>query len=257
MLPQLCEGCLPLPGESNVVLVNESFYEALPSFGIEKTMCYLNGQDCTVIGILKDFHSRALEHNYAPLALFVNDDAHYASFMIRVQPNADVPDIIRKAKHIYGEMVGLEQADIDAGFLDKDIERLYQQELRQPRLIRMSAILSLIITLIGILGMVWFDTRYMRKEIALRKVNGATRKDILSLICSKYLLIVAAGFVIAVPVSIAICQRWLQHFAFRTNMSVWLFVLALTIVTFITLAAVITQSWIAANTNPVESIKTE
>lgn len=254
---QLSEGRLPLPGETNVALVNESFYEALPSFGIGKTMWNMRGDELTIIGILKDFHSRTLEHDYAPLALFVSDEGRYASLMIRVQPNADIPDIILKAKKIYGEMIGLNEADIDVGFLDKDIEMLYKQESRQTRLIRMSALLSLIITLIGILGLVWFDTRYMRKEIAIRKVNGASRREILSQICKKYLIIVAVGFVIAVPVAIAICSRWLQHFAFRTTMPVWLFVLSLAIVTVITLAAVITQSWIAASTNPVDSIKAE
>ena len=251
---KLIDGRLPYPG---VALANESFHEALPSFGIGKSIPTMYGKNVTVIGILKDFHARTLEHDYSPLVLLVSDEWNYASFMIRVQPNADVPDIIQKAKRIYSEMKRLDEAEIDVGFLDKDIERLYEQEIRQTRLIRMSSFLSLIITLIGVLGLVWFDTRFMRKEIALRKVNGATRKEILFQLGRKYLLIVAVGFVVATPIAIAVCQRWLQHFAFRTNMPIWIFVLALAVVTLITIAVVITQGWLAASANPVDSLKNE
>ena len=254
---KLIDGRLPYPGESDVALVNESFHEALPSFGIGKSIPTMYGKNVTVIGILKDFHARTLEHDYSPLVLLVSDEWNYASFMIRVQPNADVPDILQKAKRIYSEMKRLDETEIDVGFLDKDIERLYEQEIRQTRLIRMSSFLSLIITLIGVLGLVWFDTRFMRKEIALRKVNGATRKEILFQLGRKYLLIVAVGFVVATPIAIAVCQRWLQHFAFRTNMPIWIFVLALAVVTLITIAVVITQGWLAASANPVDSLKNE
>jgi putative ABC transport system permease protein len=253
---QLKEGRLPLPDESGVALVNESFNETFPTIGTGEIIHAQEG-DYLVIGILKDFHARTLEHAFSPLAFFINDNWNFASFMIRVEPNADVPDIMQKARKTYSEMTGMEEASIEVGFLNKDIEKLYEQEIRQTRLIRLSSLLSLIITLIGVLGLVWFDTRFMRKEIALRKVNGATRKEILFQLGRKYLLIVAMGFVIAPPIAVAICQRWLQHFAFRTNMPGWIFVLALAIVTVITLLVVITQGWLAASANPVDSLKNE
>jgi putative ABC transport system permease protein len=253
---QLKEGRLPLPDESGVALVNESFNETFPTIGTGEII-HAQERDYLVIGILKDFHARTLEHAFSPLAFFINDNWSFASFMIRVEPNADVPDIMQKARKTYSEMTGMEEASIEVGFLNKDIEKLYEQEIRQTRLIRLSSLLSLIITLIGVLGLVWFDTRFMRKEIALRKVNGATRKEILFQLGRKYLLIVAMGFVIAPPIAVAICQRWLQHFAFRTNMPGWIFVLALAIVTVITLLVVITQGWLAASANPVDSLKNE
>ena len=253
---QLKEGRLPLPDESGVALVNESFNETFPTIGTGEII-HSQERDYLVIGILKDFHARTLEHAFSPLAFFINDNWNFASFMIRVEPNADVPDIMQKARKTYSEMTGMEEASIEVGFLNKDIEILYEQEIRQTRLIRLSSLLSLIITLIGVLGLVWFDTRFMRKEIALRKVNGATRKEILFQLGRKYLLIVAMGFVIATPIAVAICQRWLQHFAFRTNMPGWIFVLALAIVTVITLVVVITQGWLAASANPVDSLKNE
>ena len=252
---RLADGRLPLPGEERVALVNESFVQALPSYGVGKTLKRYDG-DFTIIGILKDFHARSLENAYSPLVFYVGE-GNYASFMIRAAAGADVADILQRARTLYSEMKNIEEEEIETGFLDQEIERLYEQEIRQTSLIRLSSILSLIITLIGILGVVWLDTRFMRKEIAIRKVNGATRREILLQICRKYLLIAAVSFVISVPVAIAICQRWLQHFAFRTNMPVWLFVLAFAIVIGITLVTVVLQAWMAASANPVESLKNE
>ena len=121
----------------------------------------------------------------------------------------------------------------------------------------MSSLLSLLIALIGILGLVWFDTRYMRKEVAIRKVNGASSKDILTKINLKYLLIAGVSFVIAAPLAYAIVQRWMSQFAFRTNIPAWLFAVAFVSVLLITLAVVTLQSWSAANANPVDSLKNE
>ena len=255
---RLKDGRMPLPGESMVALVNESFAEAVPSYGIGKTLKSVSG-DCTVIGVLEDFHARSLENGFTPLVMIVGGfrAQNFNSFVIRVEPNADVSEILAKARKIYSEMKNIQEEEIEAGFLHKDIEKLYEQEIRQTRLIRLSSILSLIITLVGILGVVWLDTRFLRKEIAIRKVNGATRREILLQICRKYLLIATVSFIIAAPIAIAICQRWLQHFAFRTNMPVWLFVLALVIVVGITLITVVLQAWMAASANPVESLKNE
>lgn len=255
---QLVDGRLPLPGEENVALVNESFLEAVPSFSLGTEIQNMYGDKCPVIGILKDFHARTLENDYSPLVFFIHENWNAASFMIRIEPNADAAAILDKARDIYSSMKPrIDKEGVETGFLNEDLEELYEQENRQTRLIRLSSILSLIITLIGILGVVWLDARFMRKEIALRKVNGATRRDILSRIGWKYMLTAVVGFVIAAPIAYAICRRWLEQFAFRTNIPVWIFALAFVIVIFITLVTVILQAWSAASANPVDAIKNE
>ena len=217
----------------------------------------MSGSTVTIIGILKDFHARTFQHAYSPLALMVGDKLNFASFMIRVRPDADVKGILDQARKYYAGMKDLDEEEIETGFLDRDIEKLYEQESRQTRLIKLSSILSLLIALIGILGLVWFDTRFMRKEIALRKVNGATSREILSIINRKYLITVGISFVIAAPIAYAICLRWMSQFAFRTNIPAWIFVVSFLAVVAITLAVVTLQSWRAANANPVDSLKNE
>ena len=252
---QLADGRLPLPGEEKVALVNASFSEAT-SLGVGDEIAHFSGK-YTIIGILRNFHARSLENAFSPLVFFVGDKSNYASLLMRVEPGADVPAILSSARRIYAEMKHLEDADIETGFLDREIARLYEQESRQTRLVRVSSILSLIITLIGIFGVVWLDARLMRKEIAIRKVNGATRREILLQIGRKYLWIALTGFAIAVPAAIAVCRHWLQQFAFRTNMPAWLFLLALAVVLLVTLAVVALQAWRAASANPVDSLKNE
>ena len=258
---QLVDGRLPFPGEEHVALVNESFLEAVPSFGIGKEIPHFIGSyllgNATIIGILKDFHALSFENAYSPLVFFIGDKWNYSSIMMRLEPNADVKDIIAKARSIYGEMMHVEDEGIETSFLNEDIKKLYEREIRLTRLIRLSSLLSFIIVLIGILGVIWLDTRSTRKEIAIRKVNGATREEIMRQIGKKYLLIAAVSFVIAAPVAIAICQRWLQHFAFRIKLPVWTFILALVVVLWISLVTVWIQAWQAANANPVESLKNE
>lgn len=254
---EIADGRLPLPGEKGVALVNESFAEALPSYGLGKILEDIYGDESQIIGILKDFHARSLQHAYAPLVLFIDGDLNYASFMIRVRHDADVEGILGQARSIYAELKELDKEEIETGFLDRDIEKLYEQELRQTRLIRYSSLLSLLIALVGVLGLVWFDIRFMRKEVALRKVNGATARDILSKINLKYLVITLVGFVVAAPLAYAVCQRWMSQFAFRTNIPAGIFLASLLAVAAVTLAGVTLQSWRAANANPVDAIKNE
>ena len=255
---QVVDGRLPYPGETDVALVNEAFVEALPDYGVGKEMRYLTGKVMPIVGILKNFHARSLEYDHTPLVLYAMDDLNFNSFMMRISPGADAEAILAQARKTYHEMVPrIDLEEIETGYLDRDIEQLYKLELRQTRLILASSLLSLLITLIGILGLVWLDSLFMRKEIALRKVNGATVKDILLKMNLRYLIIAAAGFVIAVPIAIAICSRWLQHFAFRTNMPAWMFATAFVAVALITILTITLQCLRAANANPVESLKNE
>jgi putative ABC transport system permease protein len=256
---ELVDGRLPVPGEVDVALVNESFVESAPSFGPGKTINALGDKKYTVIGILKNFHARSLENDYSPLVYFVGGmrGAYSNSFMIRIEPLADAAEILQKARSIYSEMKDIPEEEIEAGFLTQDIKKLYEHEIRQTRLIQLSSVLSLIITLIGILGVVWLDTRFMRKEIAIRKVNGATKREILKQVGWKYLIIATVGFIIAAPIAYAIGNRWLQQFAFRINIPAWLFVVAFVVIILITMVTVILQAWQAASANPVEAIKNE
>ena len=141
--------------------------------------------------------------------------------------------------------------------LDEWIENMYQSEQSLGKLITIASFVALLIAIIGIIGLVFFETQFIRKEIAVRRVNGATVGSILQMINKKYLIMAGASFVIAAPIAYWLMTAWRKGFAYQAPIPAWIFLVALLAVAAITLAVVTLQSWRAASANPVESLKNE
>ena len=150
-----------------------------------------------------------------------------------------------------------EPDQVNVRHLDEWIENMYQNEQSLGKLITIASIVALLIAIIGIIGLVFFETQLLRKEIAVRRVNGATVGSILQMINKKYLIMAGASFVIAAPIAYWLMTAWRKGFAYQAPVPVWIFLVALIAVAAITLAVVTLQSWRAANANPVESLKNE
>jgi putative ABC transport system permease protein len=118
----------------------------------------------------------------------------------------------------------------------------------------MFSVLSILISIIGVFGLVLFETQYKRHEIGIRRIHGASSAGIIKMFNKKYLYIVAICSAVAIPISYCIIDRWMQQFVYRTEMSVWVYVVAVLIITIITIVTVSIRSWKAANENPVEAI---
>lgn len=142
-------------------------------------------------------------------------------------------------------------------FYDEIFNHLYQKEENLRDLVTIFSLLAIIISLVGVFGLVVFETQYRRKEIGIRKVHGATVGEILLMFNKAYLRIVGICFVIAAPIAWQGVRMWLEGFAYKTPLHWWVFLIALLIVTVITLLTVSFQNWKAANENPVNSIKSE
>ena len=146
---------------------------------------------------------------------------------------------------------------ITVSHLDESIEKMYQSEQSLGKLITIASLVALLIAIIGIIGLVFFETQFIRKEIAVRRVNGATVSSILQMINRKYLIMACVSFALAAPVAYCLMTTWRKSFAYQAPVPVWIFLVALLVVATITLAVVTIQSWRAANANPVESLKNE
>ena len=109
----------------------------------------------------------------------------------------------------------------------------------------------------GVFGLVMFETQYRRREIALRRVNGATVRDILEMFCSRFVKIVLVCFAVAAPIGCVIMDRYLATFAHRCPMYWWVFALALVAVMAVTVGVVVLRCWNAATADPAEALKTE
>lgn len=174
---------------------------------------------------------------------------------IRLKAGSDIHAVVG---HIQETMRELDPSyPFNIEFYDEIFNHLYQKEENLRDLVTVFSLLAIIISLVGVFGLVVFETQYRRKEIGIRKVHGATVGEILLMFNKAYLRIVGICFVIAAPIAWQGAKMWLEGFAYKTPLHWWVFLIALLIVTVITLLTVSFQNWKAANENPVNSIKSE
>ena len=174
---------------------------------------------------------------------------------IRLKAGSDIHAVVG---HIQETMRELDPSyPFNIEFYDEIFNHLYRKEENLRDLVTVFSLLAIIISLVGVFGLVVFETQYRRKEIGIRKVHGATVGEILLMFNKAYLRIVGICFVIAAPIAWQGAKKWLEGFAYETPLHWWVFLIALLIVTVITLLTVSFQNWKAANENPVNSIKSE
>lgn len=188
---------------------------------------------------------------------FVVGNFGYAMPVSYIRLKAGI-DMQAAVKHIRTTLADIDPSyPFDVEFYDTIFDHLYHKEENLRMMITLFSGLAIIISLVGVFGLVVFDTQYRRKEIGIRKVHGATVMEILNMFNKSYFKIVVVCFVISAPIAWYGVKVWLESFAYKTPMYWWVFVIAFLIVTVITLGTVTFQNWKAANANPVNSIKSE
>lgn len=142
-------------------------------------------------------------------------------------------------------------------FLDKKIEAHYIKERQFQKVLKYTTIISLMISCLGLIGLSFFIMEQRTKEIGVRKINGAKTFEIVKMLNRDFLKWVAIAFTIACPIAYYAIDKWLENFAYKTELSWWVFALAGLIAMCIALLTVSIQSWRAATRNPVESLRYE
>ena len=246
--------------ETGSIIPNETFMQMFPQYHVGSLM-YGHVDNCELVGVVKDFNFKSLQHAMGPLVLYNWGKDGWRSFgtmYVRTVPGADFKDVTDSIKDAICKFDPRREPDmITVSHLDKWIEDMYQSEQSLGKLITIASFVALLIAIIGIIGLVFFETQFIRKEIAVRRVNGATVDSILKMINKKYLIMACTSFVIAAPIAYWLMTAWRKGFAYQAPVPVWIFLVALIAVAAITLAVVTLQSWRAANANPVESLKNE
>ena len=246
--------------ETGCMIVNETFVQMYPQFHVGSLTGGHVG-DTEIVGIVKDFNFKSLQHAMGPLALFIWGKTQWRNFSmmyVKTAPGANFKDISDYIKDAVCAFDPTREPDqVAVRHLDEWIENMYQSEQSLGKLITIASFVALLIAIIGIIGLVFFETQFIRKEIAVRRVNGATVSSILQMINKKYLIMAGASFVIAAPMAYWLMAAWRKGFAYQAPVPVWIFLVALIAVAAITLAVVTLQSWRAASANPVESLKNE
>ena len=145
----------------------------------------------------------------------------------------------------------------DYSFLDQDLQKQYGLEYREGKIVTASSLFAILIACLGLFGLATLSAASRTKEIGIRKVVGASVKEIVGLISGGFLKLVLMSNVIAWPIAWYAANKWLQSFAYRINLGVWPFVLAGVLVSLIALLTVSSQAIKAARANPVESLRYE
>ncbi|MCD6091406.1 MAG: ABC transporter permease, partial [Bacteroidales bacterium] len=209
-------------------------------------------QEFKVIGIMKDFHMRSLRDKSKPLIIKCRSTSRYLSLKIQT---SDLPALINSIKMQWENFN--KETSFEYFFLDQSFNAQYKSEERLAKVIGVFTIFAIMISCIGLLGLVSYVAIQRQKEIGIRKVNGATISEILIMLNKDFIKWVGIAFIIAVPVSYYAMNKWLEDFAYKTTLSWWLFALAGAFALIITLLTVSLQSWQAASKNPVESLRNE
>jgi len=208
-----------------------------------------------ILGITSDFNFKELRDKIGPLMIRQQLANSYAEdIFIKVNSNSTF-QTADKIKSTYASIV--DNAEFELKFVDDSINQWYKKDERTGQIIGYFTLLSFIISAMGILAMSTFYMQQRKKEIGIRKVNGATIKQILSLLNRDFLKWVGLAFIVAVPISWYAMSKWLEGFAYKTTMGWWIFALAGIMVLLIALLTVSWQSFRAATNNPVEALKEE
>ena len=242
-------------------LINETYARFLgftnPQDAVGK-MIDANETKAPIAGVLADFYAKSLHEPMKPLA-YASASSDYETIHIKLQPNSSDGQLWKTA------LQKLEQAwkkvypdeDFSCRFLDENIARFYKSEQDISKLLTWATGITILISCLGLLGLVIYTTHQRAKEIGVRKVLGASVSQIVSGLSKDFVSLVVVAFVIAAPLAWWAIDKWLQSFAYRTPVSWWVFVVSgmgMILIAFMTLSY---QTIKAALANPVKSLRTE
>jgi ABC-type antimicrobial peptide transport system permease subunit len=210
------------------------------------------GTEGSIIGVVKDFHISSLHQKIAPMVLLYSDRNNH--LLVRLKPG-DLRESVADVGRTIHEIV-LDDP-FDYHFVDETVEELYQMERRSGNLIKLSAVLAIFISALGLFSLSAQTIEKRTKEIGIRKVNGASTSSVVFLLNRDFLLLVIISFIIAAPVSWFLVKKWLSEFAYKTDLSLWVFVMAGVLAFLVAFFTVSWQSWKAARKNPVDSLRYE
>jgi putative ABC transport system permease protein len=205
-----------------------------------------------IIGVVKDFHFESLHRNIKPLAFPFTTNP---PFLITKMESENVADLIRQTEQVWKSLNT--STPFSYSFLDQDFQRNYESERRTSGIILYFTVIAIVICCIGLFGLAAFTAEQKTKEIGIRKVLGATTWNITTLVSKEFLILVGVAILIATPLGYYAAENWLANFAYKMDLSIWIFVAAGLVAVMLAYATVSFQAVKAALMNPVDSLKSE
>ena len=212
----------------------------------------LEDKEAPIIGVVKDFNFKPLQQPIEPLVMKSNFSGGYV--VMRTTP-ANIKKVINTLQATFHNVYG--DYPFSYGFVNEDLSKLYVTEQRMGSLFNVFSVLSIVISSLGLFGLAAFATQRRIKEIGVRKVLGAGEAGIVALLSKDFIQLVLVSLIIAFPVAWYTMNKWLEGFAYRINISWWVFAIAGITAILIAFITVSFQAIKAAVANPVKSLRTE
>ncbi len=249
-----------IAADTNAIIVNEALVRDMNwSNPLEEHLNYT--EDSTqvgakVIGVLKDYHNRSLEAPIEPLFLSLNNgkSGSLTTLLIKMA-SGDIPSTVGKIEKAWKELYP--DKPFDYSFLDEDVARQYESHQRWMSLMGFATGFAILISCLGLFGIAGINAVNRTREIGIRKVMGAGVRSIFLLLNRQYIWFSVIAFVIAIPFSWYVMNKWLEGFQFRVEIGWELFAASLLVGLFIALATVSYHAIRATLINPAETLKYE
>jgi putative ABC transport system permease protein len=201
-------------------------------------------------GYVNDIYTFSVDHKRLPV-VYIITTANHRHYYLRLRPTANIE---RVKEHIRASIakVNPQEEMPEIYFFNQVVKNMYLDVRQSMFVIGCFALVAIVISLMGVFGIVLFETQHRRREIGIRKVYGATTDNLIIMFVRRYAVIVGICFVVAAPIAWYITSRWLEQFVNRIIMPLWIYPVVLLLIMTITVLIVSLRSWKAANENPVE-----
>lgn len=211
---------------------------------------YYKGQ---CVGLVEDFHITSLKDKVDPIVLFVSNNSR--RFVIIRTETAEISPTLNFIKNTWNDQMS--ELAFSYNFLDESFDLLYKREQNTLKLSSVFSLLTVIIAGLGIFGLSAYDTESRTKEIGVRKTLGASEIKIFSMIVRNYVTLILYSFILSMPIAWIMMNRWLQEYAYKTDLRIGIFIMAGLITLLLVIISVGYQSIKAASTNPSTALRYE
>lgn len=254
-----------IPSKNNLIgklLVNEAGLSKLKlSTGYLGKKLKLGNEEIEIVGVVKDFNFESLHTKISGLVIYVEADTartmadSYGALYIRLNSTENLSENIKLAESIVKKHQG--DKPFEYYFLDDAFDKLYRSEMRMAKIFDALTVLAIFIASLGLLGLVTFTAEVRTKEIGIRKILGASIRNIIILLSRTYFILILVGACLVLPLAWWYAQQWLSGFAYKTELPWWYSIITVALVFVLAMATTTYQSFRSAVRNPVESLRRE
>jgi putative ABC transport system permease protein len=215
--------------------------------------CMFFGREGTIIGVMRNWHYQPVRNKIEPLAIYIEPEWNRV-MLIRI-PAGDISESIKSIENVWKQVIPT--YPFEYYFLDENFDEMYRAEESIGTLLKYFTVLAVFVACLGLFGLASFTSEQRTKEIGIRKVLGAKVSNITVLLCREFFLLVFVSNIIAWPVAYFLMKSWLQSYAYRASLSVFIFMAAMGIALMVAFLSVSFQAIRAATANPVDSLRYE